>query len=172
VNLILSLLFIFGYSQSGFAGDGQTTESETSFGAFELVAPCGADIASILTEKTLDFAEKIAEACELQNQKMAPAFRCPFQTCQGEIVKGGYAAPIMEVRVGNTSTPGMGSVLSYPSSSTSGGEKIFVATTLKFSLARDPDKVVCHGTLSPVITTPLFTKILAEVASSTVCKKK
>ena len=58
MNLILSLLFIFGYSQSGLAGDGQTTESETSFGAFELVAPCGADIASILTEKTLDFAEK------------------------------------------------------------------------------------------------------------------
>jgi len=169
---MLTLFFLIGYHQSGLAEDVKTTEEQTSIEAFELMAPCGEDIAKILTEMTLGFAEKIGEACEIQNQKTAPAFRCPFQTCQGEIVKGGYAAPTMEIRVGNSSTSGMGTGMNYPGSANSSAEKIYISTTLKFSLARDPDKVVCQGTLSPAITTPLFTKILSEVASSPVCKKE
>ena len=187
MNHILTLFLLLASFPLSFAGDVKTsdvktsdvktsdvktTDVETTIEAFELIAPCGEDIAEILTEKTLDFAEKIGKACEMQNQKSAPAFRCPFQTCQGEIVKGGYAAPTMEVRVGNSSTSGLGTGINYPGSSNSNAEKIYISTTLKFSLARDPDKVVCQGTLSPAITTPLFTKILSEVASSPVCKKK
>jgi hypothetical protein len=184
MNLALPLFFSVGFLLVGFPISAYSQNStvsdkalanplaETSIEAFELSAPCGEDVAKVLTDMALEVADKIGVACEKRNQNSPPSIRCPFQTCLGEFRNGGYAAPTMEIRIGNSpSSTGTGMGMGYPGSSSSSTEKIYISTTLKFSLAKDPDKVVCFGTLSPAVTTPLFTSVLAEVAKSPVCKK-
>lgn len=153
--------------------------AEVPFLEFESL--CGENVAARMTDQVITVAERLGEACEKQNEKHSQSTRCPYQTCMTEYRNGGYPAPVMEVKVGNTPTMGgigglggMGSYGGYSSSSSSSGmpEKIYVALLVKFNLMPDPDKIVCTSALSPTVMNQLLNQVMNEVAKTPNCSPK
>jgi len=143
----------------------------------ELESFCGEDVAERMTNQVILVAERLGEACEKQNQKFPEKARCPFQSCMTEYRNGGYPAPVLEVKVGNTPTMGgigsIGSIGGYGSgSSSSTQDKLYIAVLVKFNLFPDPDKIVCASPLSPTVTNQLITQVMNEVAKTPNCSPK
>ena len=107
-----------------------------------------------LIDNVIYASTRIGQACEQQNIEMkAKGYdRCPTNTCLSSFEVGGLQAPVMDIKIQNgtgSSSFGYSSYSSTTGTSRRNADLIFVTVGMKFSLAKDPDKIICVNPLSP-----------------------